>query len=125
MSSAARTRAIPVSNVPEYGTDSVAQYVLAVLLHFCHQMALHDRLMREGQWQRRGDFCFWETPLSELVGKRAGDHRLRSDRPARGRIGPRIRNGSAGVRHPTRPGTRISAVQLAIDRRHLSRSLMS
>ena len=65
-------RGIAVSNVPEYGTDSVAQHVLAVLLHFCHQPALHDRLIREGQWQQRGDFCFWETRLTELTGKRIG-----------------------------------------------------
>jgi glycerate dehydrogenase len=69
---AARTRGIAVSNVPEYGTDSVAQHVLAVLLHFCHQPALHDRLIRAGRWQQRGDFCFWETPLTELAGKRIG-----------------------------------------------------
>jgi glycerate dehydrogenase len=69
---AARARVIPVSNVPEYSTDGVAQHVLAVLLHFCHQVALHDRLIRDGQWQHCGDFCFWKTPLSELVGKRMG-----------------------------------------------------
>jgi len=69
---AARAHAIPVSNVPEYGTDSVAQHVLAVLLHFCHHVALHDRLIRQGQWQHGGDFCFWEAPLTELVGKRIG-----------------------------------------------------
>ncbi|MHB8971502.1 MAG: D-2-hydroxyacid dehydrogenase [Pirellulaceae bacterium] len=69
---AARARGIAVSNVPEYGTDSVAQHVLAVLLHFCHQVALHDRLIREGQWHQCGDFCFWETRLTELTGKRIG-----------------------------------------------------
>ncbi len=69
---AARARGIAVSHVPEYGTDSVAQHVLAVLLHFCHQPALHDRLIREGQWQQCGDFCFWETRLIELTGKRLG-----------------------------------------------------
>ncbi len=68
---AARQRAIPVSNVPEYSTDSVAQYVLAVLLHFCHHVALHNELIHAGQWQER-DFCFWQTPLCELVGKRIG-----------------------------------------------------
>lgn len=68
---AARQRAIPVSNVPEYSTDSVAQYVLAVLLHFCHHVALHNELIHAGQWQGR-DFCFWQTPLCELVGKRIG-----------------------------------------------------
>jgi glycerate dehydrogenase len=69
---AARTRGIAVSNVPEYSTDSVAQYVLAVLLHFCHQAAMHDRLIRDGRWQRCGDFCFWASPLTELVAKRMG-----------------------------------------------------
>lgn len=69
---AASARGIAVSNVPEYGTDSVAQHVLAVLLHFCHQVTLHDRLIREGQWQQCGDFCFWETRLTELTGKRMG-----------------------------------------------------
>ncbi len=70
--SVASTRGIPVANVPEYGTDSVAQHVVAVMLHFAHQCALHDRLVREGEWQRRGDFCFWHTPLVELAGKQLG-----------------------------------------------------
>ena len=69
---AARARGIVVSNVPEYGTDSVAQHVLAVLLHFCHHCALHDQLVREGAWQRQSDFCFWQRPLIELAGKSIG-----------------------------------------------------
>lgn len=69
---AARRRSIPVVNVPEYSTDSVAQYVLAALMHFCHHMALHDRLIHEGHWQRCGDFSFAASPLIELVGKRIG-----------------------------------------------------
>ncbi|MHB8953256.1 MAG: D-2-hydroxyacid dehydrogenase [Pirellulaceae bacterium] len=69
---AASARGIAVANVPEYGTDSVAQHVLAVLLHFCHQPALHDRLVREGRWQQCGDFSFWSTQLTELAGKRMG-----------------------------------------------------
>lgn len=69
---AARARGIPVSNVPEYSTDGVAQYVFAVLLHFCHNCALHDRLIREGHWHRLGEFSFWEQPLIELAGKTMG-----------------------------------------------------
>lgn len=65
-------RGIPVSNVPEYGTDSVAQHVFALLLHFCHHCARHDQLIRSGEWQQRGDFCFWERPLVELAGKCMG-----------------------------------------------------
>ena len=69
---AASARGIPVSNVPEYGTASVAQHVFAAILHFTHHSALHDQLVREGEWQRRGDFCFWQTPLVELAGKQLG-----------------------------------------------------
>ncbi len=68
----ARRQGIPVSNVPEYGTDSVAQHVMALLLAMVHRPERHDRLVRQGQWQRRGDFCFWDGPLVELAGKRMG-----------------------------------------------------
>jgi glycerate dehydrogenase len=69
---AARQRGIPVSNVPVYGTDSVAQYVFALVLELCHHVAQHDAAIRAGEWTRRGDFCFWETPLIELAGLNMG-----------------------------------------------------
>ncbi len=69
---AARQLGVVVSNVPVYGTDTVAQHVIAVLLTHCHNPVLHDQAVREGQWQKSGDFCFWKTPLIELVGKRMG-----------------------------------------------------
>src|SRR5215470_7195039 len=50
---AARRRGIPVSNVPIYGTDSVAQYVFALLLELCHHVALHDAAVRAGEWTRQ------------------------------------------------------------------------
>ena len=69
---AAREKNIPVSNVPIYGTDTVAQHVFAVLLTHCHNPVLHDQAIRADQWQETGDFCFWNTPLIELVGKTMG-----------------------------------------------------
>jgi glycerate dehydrogenase len=69
---AARQRGIPVSNVPEYGTDSVAQFVLAQLLYMCHRVDLHDKEVRDGEWERCGEFSFWKTPLVELKGKTMG-----------------------------------------------------
>ena len=35
---AAGRRGIPVSNVPEYGTDSIAQLAFALLLELCHHV---------------------------------------------------------------------------------------
>jgi glycerate dehydrogenase len=69
---AASRRGIPVSNVPEYGTDSVAQHTLALLLELCHHVGRHAEAVRDGEWTRSPDFCFWKTPLAELVGKTMG-----------------------------------------------------
>ncbi len=68
----ARRQGIPVSNVPEYGTDSVAQHVMALLLALVHRPERYDHLVQEGQWQRHGDFCFWDAPLVELAAKCMG-----------------------------------------------------
>jgi len=65
---AARAREIPVSNVPEYGTASVAQYVFALLLELSSHVALHDAAVHDGEWSRADDFCFWKRPLVELAG---------------------------------------------------------
>ena len=69
---AARRQGIVVSNVPEYSTNSVAQLVIALVLALVHRPERHDQLVRQGEWQRRGDFCFWDAPLVELSGKRMG-----------------------------------------------------
>src|SRR5215469_15210362 len=69
---AARRRGIPVSNVPVYGTDSVAQYVFAMLLELCHHVVLHDAAVRAGEWTRQPDFSIRKTPLIELAGKTMG-----------------------------------------------------
>src|SRR4051812_44214708 len=69
---AARRRGIPVSNVPVYGTASVAQYTFALLLELCHQVALHDRAVRDGEWSGQPDFSIRKTTLVELAGKTMG-----------------------------------------------------
>lgn len=69
---AARQRNVAVVNVPEYGTDSVAQAVFALLLHLCHRVDLHDAAVQAGEWSRSPDFCFWKTPLVELAGRTMG-----------------------------------------------------
>jgi glycerate dehydrogenase len=63
---------ILVSNVPEYGTDSVAQFTLALLLELSHSVGRHAEAVRAGEWSRSSDFCFWKAPLIELAGKTMG-----------------------------------------------------
>jgi len=69
---AARARGIPVSNIPAYGTDAVAQFSFALLLEICHHIGRHSDAVRAGRWSESPDFCFWETPLIELAGKTLG-----------------------------------------------------
>lgn len=69
---AAARRNIPVCNVPDYGTTAVAQYTFALLLEVCHQIGHHDRAVHSGKWTHCPDFCFWDTPQTELAGKTLG-----------------------------------------------------
>lgn len=69
---AAKRRGIPVSNVPTYGTASVAQFAIALLLEICSSVALHSDAVHAGEWQTNPDWCFWKKPLIELDGKTMG-----------------------------------------------------
>ena len=70
--SAARAQGILVTNVPTYGTASVAQFVFALLLELCHNVKLHAEAVRAGDWARSLDWSFWKSPLVELAGKTMG-----------------------------------------------------
>jgi glycerate dehydrogenase len=69
----AAKRRIPVTNVPEYSTASVAQFVFALLLELCHHVGKHsDAVLREQKWAKSQDFSFTLSPLVELHGKTMG-----------------------------------------------------
>jgi len=69
---AARERGIPVTNVPEYGTRSVAQMTFALLLELTQHVGHHARTVRDGRWTRSPDFCYWAYPLIELADRTMG-----------------------------------------------------
>ncbi|MCL2000676.1 MAG: D-2-hydroxyacid dehydrogenase [Planctomycetes bacterium] len=69
---AAKAKGIPVTNIPTYGTTAVAQFVFAHLLEVCHHVAHHADTVRQGRWAKSEDFCYWDYPLIELVGKTIG-----------------------------------------------------
>lgn len=68
----AKEKGIPVSNVPTYGTASVGQFAMALLLEICHHVAHHDAEVHKGRWENHEDWCFWDYPLIELDGKTMG-----------------------------------------------------
>ena len=65
---AARERNILVSNVPAYGTRSVAQTTLALLLELTQHAGHHSQTVRESRWSHHPDWCYWDKPLIELDG---------------------------------------------------------
>jgi len=69
---AARRRSITVTNVPEYGTSSVAQMVFAHILNLCLHVGEHSRSVSQSAWAKSLDFCFWDFPLVELAGSTMG-----------------------------------------------------
>jgi len=68
----AREKGIPVVNVPTYGTMSVSQYSIAMLLEICHHIGHHSQTVHEGKWADNIDWCYWDYPLIELDGKTMG-----------------------------------------------------
>lgn len=69
---AAREAGIVVTNIPAYGTASVAQTVFAHLLAIAQRVEHYTDENRRGRWSRSADFCYWDFPLVELAGKRIG-----------------------------------------------------
>lgn len=69
---AASELGITVTNTPAYGTESVAQFVFALLLELCHHVGEHNKVVKEGDWANCKDFSFWNYPLIELSGKTMG-----------------------------------------------------
>jgi len=69
---AAHRQGITVTNIPTYGTASVAQFVFALLLELCHNVRVHADAVRAGEWSRNRDWSFWKSPLTELAGKTMG-----------------------------------------------------
>lgn len=69
---AARERGIVVTNVPGYGSPSVAQAVFALLLELTNHTGQQTRDVSQGRWAACPDFCFWDKPIIELQGLTLG-----------------------------------------------------
>jgi glycerate dehydrogenase len=63
---AARERQIPITNVPAYGTQSVAQMVFALLFELTRHVTYHADTVKAGKWCQQTAFCYWDKPLIAL-----------------------------------------------------------
>jgi glycerate dehydrogenase len=69
---AAKQLGVTVTNIPTYGTNSVAQHAIALLLELALHAGAHSESARSGEWARNPDWCYWNSPLVELAGKTMG-----------------------------------------------------
>jgi glycerate dehydrogenase len=69
---AANERNIIVTNIPSYGTSSVAQMVFALLLELTQNVGNHSESVKKGGWSKSEDWCYWDKPLIELDGLTMG-----------------------------------------------------
>ena len=69
---ACKEKGIQVSNVPNYGTFSVAQHALAMLLNYSNQVDLHEKSVKRGEWSTNQDWSYTLSPIREWYGKTLG-----------------------------------------------------
>jgi len=82
---AAHELGITVTNVPAYSTESVAQATFAHILNLTNRVGYYAAENRAGRWAKQSDFCYYDTPLTDLCGKTLGVVGL-------GHIGMRVAN---------------------------------
>ena len=68
----AKARGIVVTNIPAYSTASVAQMVFAHILNITQRVGYYADENIRGRWTNNADFCYWDTNLVELDGKKMG-----------------------------------------------------
>ena len=69
---AAEEQGVTVTNIPDYGSISVAQHTWALILELANRVGQHADAVAKGDWIKSPDFCFWNTPLTELAGLSLG-----------------------------------------------------
>ena len=69
---AAKACGIVVTNIPAYSTASVVQMVFAHILNITQRVGYYADENKQGRWTKNADFCYWDTQLVELQGKKMG-----------------------------------------------------
>lgn len=63
---------ITVANVSQYGTVSVAEHSIMLMLMLVRQSLPYQHSLQRGAWQDSHQFCYFLAPITQLSGKRLG-----------------------------------------------------
>ena len=69
---AAKKRGIAVCNCQAYGTATVAQHTIMLLLALATRLPDYQGAVARSRWQESGQFCLLDFPIVELAGKTLG-----------------------------------------------------
>ncbi|WP_435099629.1 2-hydroxyacid dehydrogenase [Arhodomonas sp. AD133] len=69
---AAADHGVTVVNCQGYGTDSLAQHVLMLILALARSFPRYQADVAEGAWSRSSQFCLLDHPIREVGGRRLG-----------------------------------------------------
>lgn len=69
---AASAKGVIVTNIPAYGTNSVAQHTFALILEISNQVGHHSETVHQGHWSKSKDWCYWSKSIFELNGLTLG-----------------------------------------------------
>ncbi|HHX71176.1 MAG: D-2-hydroxyacid dehydrogenase [Miniphocaeibacter sp.] len=67
-----KKRGIEVSNIPSYGTETVAQFTFALLLELCNHVKIQSDSVLKGEWTNNDKYGYWLKEQYELYGKTIG-----------------------------------------------------
>ncbi len=69
---ACQARGILVSNIRGYAANTVPEHVFTLMLALRRSLIGYRDDVIAGEWQRSGQFCFFNHPLKDLAGSRIG-----------------------------------------------------
>lgn len=68
----AREKGITVTNIPDYCSGSVAQMVFAHIFNYARGVQHYTDSVKQGNWGKADDFCYWDTHQMEMDNKVIG-----------------------------------------------------
>ncbi|MEC6816950.1 D-2-hydroxyacid dehydrogenase [Photobacterium toruni] len=67
-----RSHNIKVANIQGYATRSVPEHVIAMIFALKRNLAGYQQDIRNGEWQRQQQFCFFTHPITDVAGSTLG-----------------------------------------------------
>lgn len=105
---AAKEKGIVVANVPSYGTQAVAQFVMAQLLEICHRIGHHNDAVQPGALDGLPRLLLLGLSADGAGGQDVRHRRLRAHWSGDGGTRPRVRH-ECHLLQPPRIGRRLCA----------------